>query len=81
MSAIGSVNSFASDIFSRSLANSSGRAQSSAPDGLAAPARSDASSSNDRDPATRLDLSDKVKDILARAGNDQDVADLSLIHI
>jgi hypothetical protein len=28
-----------------------------------------------RDPATRIDLSDKVKDILARAGTDQDVAD------
>jgi hypothetical protein len=28
-----------------------------------------------RDPATRIDLSDKVKDILARASTDQDVAD------
>lgn len=28
-----------------------------------------------RDPATRIDISDKVKSILARAGSDQDVAD------
>jgi hypothetical protein len=32
-------------------------------------------SDDHRAPATRIDLSDKVKDILARAGNDQDVAD------
>jgi len=32
-------------------------------------------SDDHRTPATRIDLSDKVKDILARAGNDQDVAD------
>jgi hypothetical protein len=36
---------------------------------------SNASSDGHRGPATRIDVSDKVKDILARASNDQDVAD------
>jgi len=75
MSAIGSANSYASGIALPLLANSSDASQSTASDGPSAPAVSDAGAGNGRDPATRVDLSDKVKDILARASNDQDVAD------
>jgi hypothetical protein len=74
MSAIAPANSYTSDIAAALLANSDGTSQSS-PSEPAAPAATSAGSSHGRDPATRVDLSDKVKDILARAGNDQDVAD------
>jgi hypothetical protein len=75
MSAIAPANSYTSDIAAALLANSDGTSQSSPSEPAALAATSDAGSSNGRDPATRVDLSDKVKDILARAGNDQDVAD------
>ena len=75
MSAIGTATSYGSDLSSL-LASS---AQTSAPADPPAPATpatpSDPSSNSERDPATRIDLSDKVKDILARASTDQDVAD------
>jgi len=75
MSAIAPANSYTSDIAAALLANSDGTSQSSPSEPAAPAATSDAGSSNSRDPATRVDLSDKVKDILARASNDQDVAD------
>jgi hypothetical protein len=75
MSAIGTATSYGSDLSSL-LASS---AQTSAPADAPAPATpatpSDPNSGSARDPATRIDLSDKVKDILARASTDQDVAD------
>lgn len=73
MSAIGNATSYGSDLSSL-LA---GSAQTSAPADAPATsaAVSDPSSSSGRDPATRIDLSDKIKAILARAGTDQDVAD------
>ena len=74
MSAIAPANSYTSDIAAALLANSDGTSQSSPSEPAAPAATSDAGSSNSRDPATRVDLSDKVKDILARASNDQDVA-------
>lgn len=74
MSAIAPANSYTSDIASALLANSTDTSQSTASNGSSAPASSGETSSNGRDPATRVDLSDKVKDILARASNDQDVA-------
>jgi hypothetical protein len=75
MSAIGTATSYGSDLSSllASSAQASAPADATASATLATP--SDPSSSSERDPATRIDLSDKVKDILARARNDQDVAD------
>lgn len=74
MSAIGTAT-YGSDLSSL-LASS---AQTSAPVEATAPATpatpSDPGSSSGRDPATRVDLSDEVKDILARASTNQDVAD------
>ena len=57
------------------LASSDRRRPLPPPSALRSGGASDADSNNERDPATRVDLSDKVKDILARASNDQDVAD------
>ncbi len=73
MSAIGTASPFARDIPPLSLANSPGTSQ--AADGTTAPGAADAGSSSHRHPATRIDLSDKIKAILARASSDQDVAD------
>jgi len=69
MSAIGAANPFAGDISSLLFGNSSDASQD------AAPHTPDIGSGNDHNPATRVDLSDKVKHILARASADQDVAD------
>jgi hypothetical protein len=69
MSAIGAANPFGSDISSLLFANSPDPSQG------AAPGIPDIGSGNGHNPATRVDLSDKVKHILARASSDQDVAD------
>jgi len=69
MSAIGAANPFAGDISSLLFGNSSDASQD------AAPHTPDIGSGNGHNPATRVDLSDKVKHILARANADQDVAD------
>jgi hypothetical protein len=73
MSAIGTADSYASDISSYLLANSS--SPSDAARGSPAPGPAGASSDSGRGPATRVDLSDRVKDILARANTDRGVAD------
>ena len=75
MSAIAPANSYTSDIAAALLANSDATSQFSPLEPAAPATTSDAGSGKGRDPATRVDLSDKVKDILARASNDQDVAD------
>src|ERR1700749_433465 len=73
MSAIGTVNSFTSDVSSL-LTNSS--KPSPAANSSDAPALASDSSSDGSDaPATRVDLSERVKAILPRASNDQNVAD------
>ena len=72
MSTIGAANSYASDISPSLIGNPSNPSQTA---GGSAPGAADASSESDRDPATRVDLSDRVKDILARASSDRDVAD------
>jgi hypothetical protein len=69
MSAIGAANPFGNDISSLLFANSPDPSQG------AAPGIPDIGSGNGHNPATRVDLSDKVKHILARASSDQDVAD------
>jgi hypothetical protein len=74
MSAIGTVNSPTSDISSL-LSNPSNPTQGANASSAAVPAASDPSPDNSDAPATRVDLSDKVKAILARASNDQNVAD------
>jgi len=71
MSVIGAATSSASDI-SPLLANSS---DASPETGTSGSVTSDATGNSGRDPATRVDLSDKVKAILACASTDQDVAD------
>jgi hypothetical protein len=75
MSTIGTATSYGNDLSSL-LAGST---QTSAPADPSAPsapaAASDPNSNRERDPATRVDLSDKVKAILARASTDQDVSD------
>lgn len=71
MSTIGTATTYGSDLSSL-LASAT---QSPAPADASGPATSDPPSGHHRDPATRIDLSDKVKSILARASNDQDAAD------
>lgn len=73
MNAIGTADSYASDISSYLLANSSG--PSAPAGGSPAPGTTGASFDGGRGPATRVDLSDRVKDILARANTDRGVAD------
>lgn len=73
MNAIGTADSYASDISSYLLANSSG--PSDAVRGSPVPGPAEARSGSGRGPATRVDLSDRVKDILARANTDRGVAD------
>jgi trimeric autotransporter adhesin len=73
MSAIGTVNSFTSDV--SSLLTNSSKPSPAATSSDAAALASDSSSDGSDAPATRVDLSDKVKAILARASNDQNVAD------
>jgi hypothetical protein len=72
-STIGTAASYASDI----AALLSGSADTQPPatsSSASAPGTADASSDPTRAPATRVNLSDKIKDILARASTDQDVA-------
>ena len=68
-STIGAVASYASDI--SALLSGSADTQ---PPASASASDVDAGSDPTRNPATRVDLSDKIKDILARASADQDVA-------
>ena len=69
MSTIGTIASYASDI----AALLSGSADT-LPPASASASGADAGSGPTRNPATRVELSDKIKDILARASTDQDVA-------
>jgi hypothetical protein len=69
MSAIGSTNSYASDLPSLLFTHSSDSSQA------ASPGAPDAGAGSSHGHATRIDLSDKIKHILARASSDQDVAD------
>jgi hypothetical protein len=78
MGSIGIANSYASDISALLAGSSDLSRETSTPAGAsaaAAPTATDASFNDDRDPATHVDLSDKVKAILARASTDQNVAD------
>jgi hypothetical protein len=74
MSAIGTATSYASDISALLLSNSSdaSTASSSSPTTQSAPASDP--NSGDRGPATSVQLSDKVKAILAQASSDAVVA-------
>ena len=74
MSTIGSAASYASDISSLLLSNSTDTQPAAGASGTSAAGADDTSSDPGRDPATRVDLSNKIKDILARASTDQDVA-------
>jgi hypothetical protein len=69
MSAVGTVNSYVTEIPSLLIGNSFGGPQAS--QGSAA----STDSSHDRGPATLVDLSDPVKDLLARAISDRGIAD------
>lgn len=69
MSAVGTANSYASDVPSLLIGSSSGQLQAS--QGSAA----NVVSSDDRGPATLVDLSDQVKRLLARAISDRGTAD------
>jgi hypothetical protein len=81
MSAIDAATSYASDLTSLLFSgpsDSSPAASSNGPDAgshAGSDAGSDSTPASDNTPATRVDLSDKVKDILARAGSDQVVSD------
>jgi hypothetical protein len=70
MSIIGAAAPYWSDVPIAPLANSTVALPASTISSPALPGRHDG-----RDPAIRIDLSDKVKSILARASSDQDVAD------
>src|SRR5215469_3345979 len=74
MSTVGSAASYASDISSLLLSNSTDTPPGTNASGASAAGAADTSSDPARDPATHVDLSDKIKDILARASADQDVA-------
>ena len=73
MSTIGTAASYASDI-SALLSGSADTQPSATASNASASGNADAGSDPARDPATRVDLSDKIKDILARASSDRDVA-------
>ena len=73
MSTIGTAASYASDI-STLLLSGSADTQPPVTASSASASSADASSDPTRNPATRVDLSDKIKGILARASTDQDVA-------
>ena len=66
MSAVGTANSFASDIPSLPIGNPFGGPQASA---------ANTDPSQDRGPATLVDLSDRVKRTLGRAIIDREIAD------
>ena len=70
MSTIGTTASYASDIAALLLSGSA----DTQPPATKSASGADAGSDPTRNPATRVDLSDKIKDILARASTDQDVA-------
>ena len=70
MSTIGAATSYTGDI-SAFLGSSADASSATGP----TPPASDGTAGSGRDPATRVELSDKVKAILARASTDQDVAD------
>lgn len=74
MSTIGSAASYASDISSLLLSNSTDTQPAADASGTSAAGAADTSPDPTRDPATRVDLSDKIKDILVRATTDRDVA-------
>src|SRR5579871_4815990 len=73
MSAVGTTTSYASNIANLLTTNSSG--DTATPSSQASSAATGSGSGSDRNVATRVDLSDKVKAILARASTDQNVAD------
>src|SRR5215469_8306950 len=73
MSTIGTAASYASDI-SALLSGSADTQPPATASNASASGNADAGSDPTRDPATRVDLSDKIKDILARASSDRDVA-------
>jgi hypothetical protein len=73
MSTIGTTASYASDIAALLLSGSADT-QPPATASSASASGADAGSDPTPNPATRVDLSDKIKDILARASTDQDVA-------
>lgn len=68
MSAVGTANSYASDIPSLLIGSSSGQPQESRG------SLANVASSDDRGPATLVDLSDRVKQLLARAISDREAA-------
>lgn len=74
MSTIGATVSYASDISALLLSGSTDTQPPASGSNASAPGNADDSSDPTRDTATRVDLSDKIKDILARASTDQDVA-------
>ena len=74
MSTIGSAASYANDISSLLLSDSTDTQPAAGGSSASAAGADDTSSDPGRDPATRVDLSNKIKDILARASTDQDVA-------
>jgi len=74
MSAIGTASSFAGDI-SPFFGASAGTPPVAGTPGSSPSGESGPATGSGHDPATRVDLSDKVKAILARASSDQDVAD------
>jgi hypothetical protein len=75
MGTIGTAATYPGDILSF-LGSSTNPTPAPGPQSSSAPTGSDPTPGHHhRDPATRVDLSDKIKAILARAGSDQDVAD------
>jgi hypothetical protein len=74
MSTIATTASYASDISTLLLSNSTDAQPPASASGTSAAGAADSSADSTRDPATRVDLSDKIKGILARASTDQDVA-------
>src|ERR1700761_2102107 len=73
MITIGTTASYATDI-SGLLSGSTDTPSPVSASGASPWGAADAASDPTRDPATRVDLSDKIKGILARASTDQDVA-------
>jgi hypothetical protein len=74
MSTIGTATSYAGDISALLLSGSADTQPPATASDASTSGTADASSDPTRDSATRVDLSDKIKDILARASTDRDVA-------
>jgi len=74
MSTIGTTASYASDILPQLLSGSADTQPPPTVSDASVSGAADGTSDPPRNPATRVDLSDKIKDILARASTDQDVA-------